>query len=141
MHIITRYFSLDFTETPYNISNILYDESRKMLIMVGAMLQMNANMHNHTYIYIHTVHHLIATNNKTIALCTIIIIFQATNNFDDGNPGTIVCTLTSPQLSGAMDINPVHAVGITAICQSYDGNTIYTGINSYAHTYSHPDSI
>ena len=87
------------------------------------------------------MHHLIATNNKTIALCTIIIIFQATNNFEDGNPGTIVCTLTSPQLSGAMDINPVHAVGITAICQSYDGNTIYTGINSYAHTYSHPDSI
>ena len=53
MHIITRYFSLDFTETPYNISNILYDESRKMLIMVGAMLQMNANMHNHTYIHIY----------------------------------------------------------------------------------------
>jgi len=26
-----------------------------------------------------------------------------------------------------MDINPTHSVGITAMCQSYDGNIIYTG--------------
>ena len=42
-------------------------------------------------------------------------------------PGTILCALTSPQLSAAMDINPVHSVGITALCQSYDGSTIYSG--------------
>jgi hypothetical protein len=38
-----------------------------------------------------------------------------------------LCAITSPQLSSSFDVNPTHNVGITALCQSYDSNTIYSG--------------
>lgn len=71
-------------EIPYNISNMIYDETRKMILM-------------------------------------------ATSNNEDTIPGSILCALASPQMSSTYDTNPFHSVAISAIVQSYDGSTIYTG--------------
>lgn len=72
-------------DLPYNISCMLYDEARKMLLMGTA---------------------------------------------NTGQAGIIICTTTNPQLSPSVEYNHIHSTGITAICQSYDGNTIYSGDSS-----------
>jgi hypothetical protein len=61
------------------------------------------------------------------------LIMGTVNN--DGGPSGIAVTMTSPSLGGGVagsnsapliDLNLFHSGPVTAICQSYDGNTIYS---------------
>lgn len=69
-------------ETGYYTSAMIFDESRRLLIM------------------------------GTVA--------------DDHSPGAIVTALAAPNLSNNFDVLHLHSGTITAMCQSHDGNTIYT---------------
>eukprot|EP01038_Epipyxis_sp_PR26KG_P006512 gene6512-8950_t len=46
---------------------------------------------------------------------------------DEEVPNSIITIMTSPQLSNNLDMNTLHSAPITAICQSYDGSTIFSG--------------
>ena len=57
-------------------------------------------------------------SRKLIMLCTS----------DVSMPGSILCVLTAPHLENRYDIQTIHTGPISAICQSHDGMTVYTGV-------------
>lgn len=57
-------------------------------------------------------------SRKMIMLCTS----------DISLPGSILCVLTTPHLENRYDIQTIHTGPISAICQSHDGMTVFTGV-------------